>query len=181
LALLLAAAAAVVAALAWSRSSEKGVPPGPQEPASSAVLRRLLALEVRVEKLERGGGAGAGIDPQELKAALAEVRAIERAQRTEVHVRQRLAQNGVVLDPTMEPTVVRILSGYTGALLAVREEPAAGGPAMRYQGALAARERMVQELRALLPASEAERLIALYPPPPEPAGPGPEGGDREGG
>ena len=71
-----------------------------------------------------------------------------------------------------------ILISFLLAFLAVREAPAAGGPGVRFQGAIAARERMMEELRALLPADLAERLIALYPAPPAT---GPADGETPGG
>jgi anti-sigma-K factor RskA len=149
---------------------------GERTPSTGPVLRQLIALESRVAALEAAGPRGNGIDLEELQAALKEIRAMERAERTRVHVRQRLAQHGVTLPPEEEEAVVAVVSRYTGALLAVREEPTSGGPAMRYAGAIEARERMVRDLRALLPPVRAQEVIDLYPPPPAPAAPSEEDG-----
>ena len=142
-----------------------------RRPNSAPVLRQLIALEVRISSLEqRTGATGSGLDLESLRRALKEIRAIDRAERTRVHVSARLAKHGISVAAKDEEAVVTIISRYTGALLAVREEPATGGPGTLHAWAHQAHTRMVEELRALLPEERAQALIDLYPPPRAPVG-----------
>jgi hypothetical protein len=140
----------------------------------AATLRRLIALETRLDALGRSDG-DAGLDLDALESMLEQLEARAMTKRSAAQTRRRLVNGGVVLGPEDEQAVLPVITRYTTNLLKMRDRMRTAGPREVVRGAREAHARMSQELRALLPATTAERIIELYPAPPEPKGPPPGG------
>jgi hypothetical protein len=139
--------------------------------SGAALLRRLIALEARVEALAAGGGGDDGLTLERLQGMLDQLQARARAEKSEAAIRRRLQEGGVLLTEEDERVVVPLLVGYTDRLLEMRQRMRTQPPREVVRGAREDHARMHQELDVLVGPAAAARIIDLFPEPPEPPEP----------